>query len=98
MRLAGLSRQSGTGQSFEHVLEIAVRIVTVEFGGLDQTHGDGCAAPRHARSPRTTSYEIRPGRPIRRDRAAHWGTAVVADAASADRRRLLRRLVTGPLF
>ena len=36
-------------QSFEHVLEVTIRIVTIEFGGLDQAHDDGCAPPRAQR-------------------------------------------------
>lgn len=36
-------------QPFEHVLEIAIRIVTIELGGLDQAHDDSCAAPRAQR-------------------------------------------------
>lgn len=31
-------------QAFVHVLEVSVRIVAVEFRGLDQAHDDSCAA------------------------------------------------------
>jgi hypothetical protein len=33
-------------QTLEHVLEIAVRIVSIELRGLDEAHDDRCASPR----------------------------------------------------
>jgi hypothetical protein len=37
-------------QAFKHVRQVAIRIVAVEFGGLDQAHDYGCTAPRTQRA------------------------------------------------
>ena len=35
-----------SGQAIQHVLEITVRIVPIEFGGLDEAHDDAGALAR----------------------------------------------------
>jgi hypothetical protein len=37
-------------QAFEHVLQVTIRIVPVEFGGLDEAHDYRCAASRTQRA------------------------------------------------